>query len=99
MKKELVWNVWRINPNTNEIEPYNVFKHYTFSKWLYKLKKTYLKGDDFQADKFLEEIKGWLQYCFWSKFEYEVLITDLLKRKENKIDIKYVKKENGGNEE
>lgn len=77
MSKELVWNVYRYNMNTKKIEPWNVFGHWKFLQDLYKLKVKYLKKDDFRFEEFVEEVKKDLMYYYWSKCEWEVVITEV----------------------
>lgn len=69
--QELCYNVYYNNFNSKEIEVFNIFDHGLFYERAYKAKLKY--KDDFE--KFAEEIKRWLMYCFWSKSEYEVIIT------------------------
>lgn len=69
--QELCYNVYFDNFNSKEIEVFNIFDHGLFYERAYKAKLKY--KDDFK--KFAEEIKSWLMYCFWSKSEYEVVIT------------------------
>ena len=73
--KELVWNVYCLNNATHEIEPRNVFYHYGFLKDLYKLKKQYLKKGDFRFDDFIKEVERDLKYYYWSKYEWEIVLT------------------------
>lgn len=81
----LEWNVYLEDFNNRKIKVYNIFNHYNFYEYCLKAKKKY--EDD--KDKFLEEIKSSLMYCFWSKCEYEVILTGWPKRtdfNEEKID-------------
>lgn len=64
------WNVYRYNMNRRKIEPFNIFDHWSFSEDVKKYKK---KCKD--KDEFAEELKHSLFYYFWSKAEYEVLIS------------------------
>ena len=70
-KSKLVWNVF--NENNGEIELINIFEYnWTFLKdGLLVAKKKY--KDSFE--EFAEHVRSWLQYCFWSKSEYETIIT------------------------
>ena len=67
----LVWNVFVDDFNGRRIEPHNVFNHRTFMKDLVEIKKKY--KDDF--DKFAEEVRLSLAYCYWSKCEWEIVLT------------------------
>ena len=69
--QKLCYNVYRNDFNSKEIETFNIFDHSLFYERAYKAKLKY--KDDFE--KFAKEIKSWLMYCFWSKSEYEVIIT------------------------
>ena len=69
--QKMVWNVYYENFNSREIQPFNVFDHYSFSEDVKKIYKKY--KDDF--DTFSKEIKSSLMYYFWSKAEWEVVIT------------------------
>ena len=68
---DLEWNVFVSNFNTDKIEVHNVFDHYRFMKDLVKIKKKC--NDDF--NRFSEEVKRSLMYCYWSKCEWEIIIT------------------------
>lgn len=69
--KKLCWNVLVENWNEKKIENYNIFNHYGFCASLLKAKKMY--KNDFE--KFSKEVKGWLMYYYWSKSEWEVIVT------------------------
>ena len=71
MATELVYNVYFEDFNNRSIVVRNVFDHQSFLKMLYNVKKNC--GDNFTL--FSEKVKCALQYCFWSKSEYEVVIT------------------------
>ena len=65
------WNVYRENVNTKKIEVYNIFNHASFKtdvQEAYATSKT--------KDEFVERLRRSLMYYFWSKCEYEVIITD-----------------------
>lgn len=65
------WYVYRENANTKRIEIYNIFDHASFKadvQEAYATSKT--------KDEFVERLKRSLMYYFWSKCEYEVVITD-----------------------
>lgn len=70
-KSKLVWNVF--NVEQGEIVPINIFEYnWVFLKDGLLIAKKKFK-DNFEA--FADHIKNWLQYCFWSKSEYETVIT------------------------
>lgn len=64
------WNVYYENVNTNEIEEFNVFKHTSFNEDAQKLKKSKLSFEEFS-----HELNRKAMYYFWSRSEYEVVIT------------------------
>lgn len=76
MTDVLTWNVFIGNFNTQRIEPYNVFRHGGFLKacrddfreWYHKLGATDL-------DKLRAMIQRELQYYFWSKCEWEIVLS------------------------
>jgi len=70
--RDMVWNVYVENFNAKQMEPYNIFKHYSFNEGVKKAYKRY--KNDFDA--FAEEIKKELQYYFWSKCEWEIILSD-----------------------
>ena len=68
---ELEWNVYIEDWNTRNIELFNIFRHFSFNKSVKKIME--IKG--WERDEFAEKIRGNLQYFFWSKCEYEVVVT------------------------
>lgn len=64
------WNVYRHNFNTREIEVFNIFDHASFYESIKKLFKKYK-----DKTEFAENLRKELLYYFWSKYEYEVIIT------------------------
>ena len=70
--KSMVWNVYVESFNQKEIVPYNIFTHYGFNE---DVKKIYKKHkNDFET--FSEEVKTSLMYHFWSKCEWEIILSD-----------------------
>ena len=66
----LIWNVYKYNINSKKIEQFNIFDHWRFKEAVeYDLNKINDK------EKFSEELKNNLLYYFWSKYEYEIVIT------------------------
>jgi len=85
-KHELVWNVYREDYNKKDIVVYNVFQHHTFLEQCKKAYRKYRKPE--QAAELENEIKGWAQYCFWSKCEYEIVLEGWVHNTvEKRIDI------------
>lgn len=70
--KDMVWNVYVENFNANRIEKYNIFQHYSFNE---SVKKAYKKYKDDSA-AFAKEVRRQLQYYFWSKCEWEIVLSD-----------------------
>ena len=76
--KELVWNVYIEDFNSRTIKTTNILAPTTrLYEDLYQLKKEYLKKDNFRFEEFMEEVRHWLMYFYWSRSEYEVIITSL----------------------
>lgn len=73
--KELVWNVFTISNNRVTIR--NVFNYsIAFSSGLQKVYRKY--KDDYIS--FEKEVLNQCMYAYWSKYEYEILITNLSPR-------------------
>lgn len=71
--EKLVWNVFCRDMNANTIKLFNVFEHNEFAK---DVRKLILKCED--RETFAEELRKSLMYYFWSKYEWEVLISPRL---------------------
>ena len=69
-KPNLVWNVWRNDFNDKKIEVFNVFDHYRFREDVEKLMKSKPSYDELS-----EQLRKTAIYYFWSKCEYEVVVT------------------------
>ena len=81
----LKWYVYLENVNSRSIVTYNVFKHFNF----YQDVKEEIKRIENKQD-FSERIKRIARYYFWSKCEYEILITSWIATnnfKDKKIDV------------
>ena len=81
------WYVYVDDFNKKEIEKFNVFQSLNF---LEGCKRTFKKYKD--IDIIEKEIKSWAMYSFWSKCEYEIVLTSLFnserhKFKDEKIDV------------
>ena len=88
---ELTWNAYIEDRNSNTINVFNIFNSFRFISDVIKANNKY--KNDFE---FLQEVRSSLMYAFWSKSEYEVIITSwpLYIEKEEferltKEDIKY----------
>lgn len=67
---DLKWYVYYQNINSREIKTFNVFDHGGFRNDVEKHLKKYK-----DKDEFAEKLKSSLMYYFWSKCEWEVVIT------------------------
>lgn len=67
----LCWNVFNENFNRKEIEVINVFEHTSFYEDCKKAARKY--KDD--REKFLDEVRRSLMYYYWSKCEWEIILT------------------------
>lgn len=66
----LEWNVFYHSINKQEITTFNIFNHWKFAE---DVQKSLKKFKD--KDEFAEQLRRDLMYYFWSKCEYEVIIT------------------------
>ena len=67
----LCWNVYYGNFNKREIQTFNIFDHVAFYESCVKAKKKF-KED---REGFANEVRSSLQYYFWSKCEWEIVLT------------------------
>jgi len=74
MKTEIkpVWNVYDYSHNDNEMRVFNVFNHSSFNHNVEKILK-----QDTTKEEFSELLRRQVQYYYWSKAEWECVITDL----------------------
>ena len=68
--QELVWNVFYHNSNAKKIEFFNIFDHWRFREGVEKALKKSKTREELEG-----AVKSELMRCFWSKYEWEVLIT------------------------
>jgi hypothetical protein len=68
--KDLKWNVYRHNMNTQKIEPFNIFNHRSFCE---DVEKHFKKYKD--KEEFAEHLRRSLVYYYWSKSEWEIIIS------------------------
>ena len=84
--RDMTWNVYVGSFNSRDIRVYNVFDH---SRFMDDIRKIYKKHkDDFNA--FSEEVRRSLMYYFWSKCEWEIVLTGWPPKddfKDKKIDV------------
>ena len=67
---ELTWNAYIGDWNAKMIKVFNIFNSFPFISGVIKANNKY--KNDFE---FLKEVRTSLMYAFWSKAEYEVIIT------------------------
>lgn len=84
--KKLSWNVYHYDFNGKVVEPYDIFKHYGFLRDFEKLRK---KSKALSFEEFSEQLRKILMYHFWSRCEYEIIISSWPPREgiDTKIDI------------
>ena len=84
--EKLEWNVFAQGLNRNEIVSYNIFDHGSFKKECDKSFEQY--SHDFKT--FEKEVEKNIHYYFWSKCEWEIVISDLFgdtKFQTRKVDV------------
>lgn len=81
---KLEWNVLYENFNARKIESFNIFDHYSFNEDVKKLFRKY--KDDRKT--FEEEVLSSLRYYFWSKCEWEIIVSDWPPSKQKPIEVK-----------
>lgn len=64
------WNVLMRDFNARKIKEYDIFRHSSFAEDVAELSNRDLTKEDFT-----EKLRRTLQYYFWSKSEYEVVVT------------------------
>ena len=83
-KEKIEWNVFYYDFNRKKIDTYNIFEHGGFV--------TYVKksiNECKNKDEFAEQLKTELLYYFWSKAEWEVLLSPWIgdEKVTKKIDV------------
>lgn len=63
------WYVYNYNFNAHKIEKFNIFRHGSFTQYVYRAARDCKDKADFA-----KAIRGELLYYFWSKSEYELII-------------------------
>ena len=69
--KKPAWNVLYGDFNGRNIRTFNVYNHYSFANDIQKLTKKYKDN----KEAFADELKKSLMYFFWSKCEWEVIVS------------------------
>lgn len=83
----LEWNVYISNFNGKRIEQHNVFDH---GGVMESLKKAARKYRDRERELFEEELRRTIMYYYWSKCEWEIILSHWPPRqdaREEKIDV------------
>lgn len=75
MKAKLEWNVIWYDFNGKKISTYNIFSHCKFLEDVKKDAKENYGKQLPDYEKFKESVRRELQYYFWCKCEYEVIIS------------------------
>ena len=75
MKNNLVWNLYNQNFNAREIEVINLFDKFDIDDFIKLFKKRYKNKEQQTFENFKSELKNQLMYRFWSRCEWEVIIT------------------------
>lgn len=65
------WYVYVDNINSRSVEPYNIFNHGGFAN---DCKQAYRQFKD-DREQFIEAVRRSLMYYFWSKCEWELVLT------------------------
>ena len=82
---DLIWNVYHHNFNLDTIELINIFNHAGFRREVNNALK-----EISDKERFSEELRSLLMYYYWSKCEYEIVISAFVGSRNNvskKIDI------------
>ena len=80
------WYAYYYDYNEDKIEPFNVFEHGSFLEDCRKNAKKNSKD----YDKFCDQLRKDVMYYFWSKCEWEVVISPWIRNSEKatiKIDV------------
>lgn len=80
---DMKWNVYFHDFNKNKIVTYNIFKHCKFNEDIQKLIK-----NNYSKEEFKERLKRELMYFFWSKCEYEIIISPWVGRNKEEAEVK-----------
>ena len=87
---DLVWNVYKEDFKKEKIEIYNIFNHKKFKEECINIFENHRNEDNYDYDKMKRDIKSLLMYYFWSKCEYEIILSDWPSSKDfkkEKIDV------------
>ena len=77
------WNVYWHDFNAKKIKTYNIFDHWKFKEDVERDLERYKNREDFA-----DALKSHLRYWFWSKTEWEILISPWVGKADTiKIDV------------
>lgn len=80
------WYVYYYNINKSEMTTFNILAHYGFRRSIEQAVRKYKKRDEF-----VEQLRKELQHFFWSKSEYEIIISPWVggdrEKESKKIDV------------
>ena len=65
------WYVYDYDSNARRVEHFNIFEHSGFKLAC----RDALKKHRDNKELFLADVRGWLMYYFWSKVEWEIVIS------------------------
>lgn len=85
MKKKLVWNAFYSDFNDGRLKTVNVIR----DDLIEEIKKAKKKGLINTHDDLRELVKRNLMYYYWSKTEWEYMLTPMFRGKEEKHDVWY----------
>ena len=79
----LEWYVYYYDINSSQLKTFNIFNHRGFKNAIEEIFKKY-----YSMEEFKKAVKSELMYYFWSKAEWEIVISDWFgKQVEKKIDV------------
>lgn len=83
----LEWYVLSYDFNNDRIVPYNIF----YSSFIENLHKEVIKKKVTNYKELKEYISHWSKYHYWSKAEYEIIVSGLHSKEdsEEKLDVDY----------
>lgn len=79
------WIVYYHDINSDKMSTYNIFEHGSFRKYVKEVVEEYK-----DKDEFAKQLKSELRYYFWSKAEWEIILSPWVGGKntrELKIDV------------
>ena len=82
---DITWNVFYHDNNGRKIDTFNIFEHGTFREYVKKAARKVQSKEDFA-----KQLRSELMYYFWSKCEWEVLITPWVGgegKEDRKVDV------------